>query len=36
MIRSISLSVRYPLVLEWPNEPLHELLLLPYIICNLL
>jgi hypothetical protein len=29
-------SVRYQLVLEWPNESLHELLLLPFIINNLL
>jgi hypothetical protein len=29
-------GVRYQLVLEWPNESLHELLLLPFIVCNLL
>jgi hypothetical protein len=29
-------GVGYQLVLEWPNESLHELLLLPFIISNLL
>jgi hypothetical protein len=29
-------GVRYQLILEWPNESLHELLLLPFVISNLL
>jgi hypothetical protein len=29
-------GVRYRLILEWPNESLHELLLLPFVISNLL
>jgi hypothetical protein len=29
-------GVGYQLVLEWPNESLHELLLLPFVISNLL
>jgi hypothetical protein len=29
-------GVGYLLVLEWPNESLHELLLLPFVISNLL
>jgi hypothetical protein len=28
-------GMRYQLVLEWPNESLHEMLLLPFIISNL-
>ena len=29
-------GVRYQLILEWPNESLQEMLLLPFIISNLI
>jgi hypothetical protein len=29
-------GVGYQLLLEWPNESIHELLLLPFVISNLL
>jgi hypothetical protein len=28
-------GVRYQLILKWPNESLHEMLMLPFIISNL-